>query len=71
MGPGTDESGEAAGGGGGGKPPSPPLPATGGHDVAFETERSGVVSWGLVGSYSFTMAFLLSGLIRRQCQQRM
>jgi hypothetical protein len=55
----ADESGEDAGGGGGAAPEPAELPASGGPDVALETGRAGTVSWGLVGSYSFMMAFLL------------
>ena len=49
----ADQSGEDAGGAGGAAPTPPELPATDGPDVALETERTGRVWWGLVGSYSF------------------
>jgi hypothetical protein len=55
----ADQSGADAGGGGGAAPASPELPAADGPDVALDTGRSGKVSSGLVGSYSFMMALLL------------
>jgi hypothetical protein len=65
----ADEAGEDAGGEGGAAPAPPELSSTGGPDVALETGRAGTVSWGLVGSSSFMIAFLLPGQLSREWQQ--
>jgi hypothetical protein len=44
-----------------------PVPATSGlADVVLDTGRAETVSWGLVGSYSFMMAFLLLRQLGRE-----
>jgi hypothetical protein len=57
----SGESGEDAGGEGGAAPAPGELAPTDGVDVAL-------VSWGLVGSLSFMMAFLLFRQLRRACR---
>jgi hypothetical protein len=58
------ESGEDAGA----DPAPPELPATGGADVTLETGWPGRVSYGLVGSWSFMIALLLTRQLDRDCE---